>query len=82
MQIPTKQLKNGFEMLVFGLGTFQMGGRRARDLGNDDAADIAAIRAAFDAGVTHIDTAESYASGYTETLIGEAIKRTSPRSLE
>ncbi len=43
------------------------------DPDNDDERDIAAIRAAFDAGITHIDTAEIYAAGHTEELVGEAI---------
>lgn len=74
MKIPIKRLKNGFEMPVYGLGTWQMGGIRERDILNDDNADILAIQSAIDAGVTHIDTAELYADGYAETLIGQAIK--------
>ncbi len=74
MKIPTKKLKSGFEMPVYGLGTWQMGGRDERDFANDDVADIGGIRAALDAGVTHIDTAEKYADGYSETLVGRAIK--------
>lgn len=61
-------------MPVFGLGTWQMGGRGERDMQNDDAADVAAIRAAVAAGITHIDTAESYAAGHSEELVGEAIQ--------
>ena len=74
MIIPTKKLKSGFEMPVYGLGTWQMGGREVRNPENDDEADIQAIKSAIDLGITHIDTAESYADGYTETLIGRAIK--------
>lgn len=74
MKIPVKKLKTGFEMPIFGLGTWQMGGRKEHDLLNDDNADIAGIRAALDAGITHIDTAEVYAAGYTEILVGKAIK--------
>jgi diketogulonate reductase-like aldo/keto reductase len=74
MNIPTKKLKNGFEMPVFGLGTWQMGGRETRDPVNDDKKDILAIQKAIELGVTHIDTAESYAEGHSETLVGEAIK--------
>ncbi len=73
MKIPTKKLKDGFEMPIYGLGTWQMGGRNERDLNNDDEADILAIRNAIDAGIAHIDTAELYANGYTEILVGKAL---------
>jgi aryl-alcohol dehydrogenase-like predicted oxidoreductase len=73
MTIPTKKLTNGFQIPVYGLGTWQMGGRLEHNVDNDDARDIQAIRDAIDAGVTHIDTAEKYADGYTETLIGKAL---------
>ena len=74
MTIPSKKLKNGFEMPVYGLGTWQMGGKSTRDPGNDDEADIKAIQTAIDQGITHLDTAESYADGYSEVLVGKAIK--------
>ncbi|KKS05003.1 MAG: hypothetical protein UU82_C0002G0011 [Candidatus Nomurabacteria bacterium GW2011_GWC2_41_8] len=61
-------------MPVFGLGTWQMGGRKEHDLDNDDEADILSIRTAIDSGITHIDTAEIYANGYSEILLGKAIK--------
>ncbi len=49
MQIPTKKLNNGFEMPVFGIGTYLMGGNEDNvyDPNNDDAKDIAAIKAAM-----------------------------------
>lgn len=60
-------------MPVYGFGTWQMGGQKERDASNDDEADVAGIKFALDNGVTHIDTAESYANGYAETLVGKAI---------
>lgn len=61
-------------MPVFGLGTWQMGGREVRNPENDDEKDIAAIQEAIKLGVTHIDTAEQYADGYAETLVGKAVE--------
>ncbi len=74
MIIPSKKLKCGFELPVFGFGTWQMGGRETRDPNNDDKADIFAIKSAIEIGITHIDTAAWYAEGHTEKLVGEAIK--------
>lgn len=74
MVIPRKKLENGFEMPVFGLGTWQMGGRFERDPNNDGKADLQGIKNAIEAGITHIDTAESYANGRAEELVGQAIK--------
>jgi len=74
MKIPTKKLQNGFEMPVFSLGTWQMGGRMEKDPDNDDAADIRAIQKAIELGITYIDTAAIYANGHTEEIVGQAIK--------
>lgn len=74
MIIPTKKLKCGFEVPVFGMGTWLMGGGKTRDWQNDDKADIAAIKKAIDMGITHIDTAESYAEGHTDEIVADAIK--------
>lgn len=73
MIIPSKKLKSGFKMPVYGLGTWQMGGRFDRDPNNNDRADIKAIKTAIEFGVTHLDTAEIYAEGFTEILLGKAI---------
>ena len=74
MNVPLKTLKNGFAIPEFGLGTWQMGGRTEHDSGNDDSRDVSAICAAIEHGVTAIDTAEIYADGYAETLVGKAIQ--------
>ncbi len=71
--IPVKKLKNGFEMPVFGIGTWRMGGDFTRNSENDDRADIEAIENAINSGITHIDTAEIYAEGHAEELVGAAI---------
>ena len=72
MNIPTKKLQSGFELPVYGLGIWQMGGRLEADSTNDDE-EIKAIRAALDAGITHIDTAESYGDGHAEELLKQAL---------
>lgn len=74
MVIPVKKLKNGFEMPVFGFGTWRMAGDGIPDPDNDDASDISSIIGAIDAGITHIDTAEMYAAGHAEEIVGEAIQ--------
>lgn len=72
-KIPVKTLECGFSMPVFGLGTWLMGGATERDINNDDKADIEGIKNAIDNGIIHIDTAEIYADGHAEELVGEAI---------
>ncbi|MCA9352845.1 aldo/keto reductase, partial [Patescibacteria group bacterium] len=47
---------------------------REHDKLNNDEADITAIKTAIDSGIIHIDTAELYANGYTETLVNKAIR--------
>lgn len=68
-----KTLSNGFAMPVLGMGTWQFGGREERNPENDDAGQIAALQTGIAAGFTLIDTAEYYAAGYAETLVGKAI---------
>lgn len=55
------------------LGTWLMGGTKDPDPNNDDKRDIKVIKTALEAGVTLIDTAQNYASGKCEELVGQAI---------
>lgn len=55
------------------LGTWQFGGQMERNPDNDDQADIAAIKMHIDAGVNQIFTAQNYADGWTEEIVGKAI---------
>lgn len=73
MDIPLKQLSNGFSLPVYGLGTWQMGGRWEADASQDDK-EIRAIQYAIEQGITHLDTAESYGDGHSEELIATATK--------
>ncbi len=73
MDIPTKKLKSGFELPVYGLGLWEMGGRWENDT-SKDTTEVTALQAALASGITHFDTAESYGNGHAETLLGEAIR--------
>jgi diketogulonate reductase-like aldo/keto reductase len=55
-------------MPTLGMGTWRMG-ERARDR----ARELAALRLGLDLGMTLIDTAEMYADGEAERVVGEAI---------
>lgn len=56
-----------------GLGTWTMGGHSHPDPAQDPRA-LQALATAFAIGYTHIDTAEMYADGHTEELVGQAIR--------
>ncbi len=73
MKIALKSLKSGFSLPELGLGTWMMGGAMQQDPQNDDTRDLEAIEGAIQEGILHIDTAEKYAEGYTETLIGKVL---------
>ena len=64
----TVQLPGGETVPALGLGTWKMGERNG-----PKKDEIAAVRLAIDLGMTLIDTAEMYAEGGSETMIGEAI---------
>ncbi|BCL77839.1 aldo/keto reductase [Ktedonobacteria bacterium brp13] len=66
--IRTQQLPSGEMVPVLGQGTWGMG-EAARHLTDE----IAALRLGLDLGMTLIDTAEMYANGGSEKVVGEAI---------
>lgn len=80
MRIPTKKLQSGFEIPAYGLGTWQMGGARETDH-SKDSAEIIALQAAMELGVTHFDTAELYGQGHAEELLGQATRGAARRGL-
>ncbi|AFY46535.1 putative oxidoreductase, aryl-alcohol dehydrogenase like protein [Nostoc sp. PCC 7524] len=53
------------------MGTWQAG--KKWWVGIEDADSIKAIRAAFEAGITTIDTAEVYGDGHSERIVAEAV---------
>tara|TARA_R110002020_G_scaffold278358_6_gene493800 strand:- start:182 stop:1021 length:840 start_codon:yes stop_codon:yes gene_type:complete len=67
--IPTTPLPDGTPIPVLGLGTWKMGEAPA-----NASAEIATLRAGLDQGVTLFDTAEMYASGGAERILGQAIE--------
>ncbi|MFP3270802.1 MAG: aldo/keto reductase, partial [Paraburkholderia sp.] len=66
--IATVSLPDGERIPKLGQGTWEMGEQPARR-----AAEIAALRAGVELGMTLIDTAEMYGDGATEILLGEAL---------
>jgi aryl-alcohol dehydrogenase-like predicted oxidoreductase len=63
----------GPEISVVGYGAWEAGGT-AWGPNESDEAVIAAIRAALDAGISWIDTAEVYGDGVSEGLVGRAVQ--------
>jgi diketogulonate reductase-like aldo/keto reductase len=55
------------------LGTWQFGGQMDRDPNNDDQANINSIKMHIDTGVNQIFTAQNYANGWAEKIVGQAI---------
>lgn len=62
---------SGIQITPIITGTWQAG--KAMWAGIEDTDTIAAIRAAFDAGITTVDTAEVYGSGHSERIVAEAL---------
>lgn len=64
--------QNNFPKLA--LGTWLMGGTKEPDPQNDDKKDIAVIQLALENGVSLVDTAQNYARGRCEEIVGQALK--------
>jgi len=56
-----------------GFGTWKIGGESSANP-KVDSISLAALRSALELGYTHFDTAEMYASGHAEELIGLAVR--------
>jgi diketogulonate reductase-like aldo/keto reductase len=56
-----------------GFGTWKIGGGSYADPKNDSVS-MVALRTALEVGYTHFDTAETYANGHAEELLGRAIR--------
>ncbi len=68
-----KSLYNGDPIPVIGQGTWRLGGGMQPDTSQDEMA-VRAIQDAIELGYTHLDTAEMYGGGHTETLVARAIR--------
>src|SRR5712664_4235980 len=66
--IPRVALRSGATMPALGMGTWHMGERK-----RERANEVAALRLGIDLGMALIDTAEMYAEGGAEEVVGEAI---------
>jgi methylglyoxal reductase len=64
----------GPEISAVGLGGWEAGGGRTWGANDSDAEVIAALRTGFDQGATWIDTAEVYAQGRSEEVVGRAVE--------
>lgn len=66
-----RRLRSGAIVPSPGFGTWRLGE------GGDRSGEIAALRYAYDLGFRHFDTAEMYADGESEALLGEAFEANS-----
>jgi diketogulonate reductase-like aldo/keto reductase len=67
--IPTVRFPDDTEVPALGQGTWNMGENPA-----EAKREVESLRAGLDLGMTLIDTAEMYAEGGAETIVGEAIR--------
>src|SRR6267142_6135597 len=63
--------RTGLRVSVVGLGTMVHAGHFGP---MKDSESLGAIDAALDLGVNFIDTSDAYGAGYSETLLGNALK--------
>jgi 2,5-diketo-D-gluconate reductase B len=68
----------GLEIPKIGFGTWRIGGGSRPDPKSDPVS-LTALHTALEVGYTHFDTAEMYADGHTEELVGRAVHNTNTR---
>jgi diketogulonate reductase-like aldo/keto reductase len=68
---------HGVSIPKIGNGTWRIGGDSYPDPKRDSAS-LTALRAALEIGYTHFDTAEVYADGHSEELLGRAVREAHP----
>ncbi|WKZ41838.1 MAG: aldo/keto reductase [Anaerolineales bacterium] len=67
------EISQNLTLPKIGFGTWNIGGGSSAD-SSKDAASLTALRTALEVGYTHFDTAEVYADGHSEELLGRAIR--------
>ena len=75
MNTTHETISNGGHIPKIGFGTWKVGGGSRADPKLDPVS-LAALRSALETGYIHFDTAEIYADGHAEELIGQAIRET------
>ncbi len=70
------EIVNGLKIPKIGFGTWRIGGHSSPDPKSDEKS-LSALRTALKVGYTLFDTAESYAAGHAEELIGQAVREES-----
>ena len=61
-----------------GFGTWKIGGESSADPATDSAS-MTALHSALEIGYTHFDTAEYYAGGHAEELVGRSVRETNTK---
>jgi diketogulonate reductase-like aldo/keto reductase len=69
---------HGLSIPKIGFGMWNIGGGSYPDP-RMDSASLTALRTALEVGYTHFDTAEVYADGHSEELLGRAIRETNTK---
>ncbi len=64
---------HNLQIQKIGFGTWQIGGQGSPDP-SVDGKSIQALRSALELGYTHFDTAEGYAAGHCEELVGQVVR--------
>ncbi len=63
----------GLSLPKIGFGAWRIGGNSSPNPSLDSKS-LTALRSTLEVGYTHFDTAESYADGHSEELVGEAVR--------
>ncbi|KAH7884737.1 aryl-alcohol dehydrogenase [Phlebopus sp. FC_14] len=75
-KIPYVRLGNsGLKVSKIILGTMQYGNKGWQEWVLGEEAAVEHIKAAYEAGIQTFDTADTYSNGYSEVILGKAIKR-------